>query len=82
MPWFVIGFVALVALNSVISIPDAPKKILITLTAVLLTMALAAMGLETDLRKLRMKGMRPFLLGALAWAFIGSFSLVAIKLFG
>ena len=82
VPWFVIGFVALVALNSVISIPDAPKKILITLTAVLLTMALAAMGLETDLRKLRMKGMRPFLLGALAWAFIGSFSLVAIKLFG
>ena len=81
VPWFVIGFVALVLLNSVVSIPDAPKKILITLTAVLLTMALAAMGLETDLRKLRMKGLRPFLLGALAWAFIGSFSLVAIKLF-
>lgn len=81
VPWFVIGFVALVALNSVISIPDAPKKILITLTAVLLTMALAAMGLETDLRKLRMKGVRPFLLGAMAWVFISCFSLVAITLF-
>lgn len=81
VPWFVIGFVALVALNSVISIPDAPKKILISVTVVLLTMALAAMGLETDLRKLRMKGVRPFLLGAMAWAFIGSFSLGAIVLF-
>lgn len=81
VPWFVIGFVALVAVNSMVTIPDAPKKILITLTAVLLTMALAAMGLETDLRKLRMKGVRPFLLGAIAWAFIGSFSLGAIVLF-
>ena len=39
------------------------------------------MGLETDLRKLRMKGMRPFLLGAMAWVFIASFSLAAIALF-
>ena len=82
VPWFVIGFVVLVALNSVITLPDAPKRALITLTAILLTMALAAMGLETDLRKLRMKGARPFLLGALAWVFIGSFSLAAIQLFG
>lgn len=81
VPWFVIGFVALVALNSVVSIPDAPKNILITATTVLLTMALAAMGLETDLRKLRMKGMRPFLLGAMAWVFIAGFSLAAIALF-
>lgn len=82
VPWFVIGFVVLVALNSVIMLPDAPKRALITLTAILLTMALAAMGLETDLRKLRMKGVRPFLLGAMAWLFIGSFSLAAIQLFG
>lgn len=81
VPWFVIGFVALVALNSVITLPSALKQILITLTAVLLTMALAAMGLETDLRKLRMKGWRPFLLGALSWFFIAGFSLSAIVLF-
>lgn len=82
VPWFVIGFVVLVAVNSVIMLPDAPKRALITLTAVLLTMALAAMGLETDLQKLRMKGVRPFLLGAMAWLFIGSFSLLAITLLG
>ena len=81
IPWFVIGFVALVALNSAITLPSALKQMLITLTAVLLTMALAAMGLETDLRKLRMKGWRPFLLGALSWFFIAGFSLSAIVLF-
>ncbi len=82
VPWFVIGFIGLVVLNSVVSIPDAPKKLLIILTTILLTMALAAMGLETDLRKLRMKGLRPFFLGAMAWVFIASFSFAAIQLFG
>jgi uncharacterized integral membrane protein (TIGR00698 family) len=82
VPWFVIGFIGLVALNSLVTIPQQPRQALVTLTAVLLTMALAAMGLETDLRKLRMKGVRPFLLGAMAWVFIASFSLGAIVLFG
>ena len=35
-----------------------------TLSTLLLTMALAAMGLETDARKLRARGLRPFALGA------------------
>jgi uncharacterized integral membrane protein (TIGR00698 family) len=82
VPWFVIGFVGLVVLNSMIVVPDAPRKVLIVSTTILLTMALAAMGLETDLRKLRMKGLRPLLLGAGAWIFIGTFSLAAIHLFG
>jgi uncharacterized membrane protein YadS len=33
-------------------------------------MSLAALGLETDLRKLRMKGPRPLALGAAGWVFI------------
>lgn len=81
VPWFVIGFVALVALNSVVTVPAAMQHAIVLLTTVLLTMALAAMGLETDLRKLKAKGLRPFVLGATAWAFIASFSLAAIKLF-
>ena len=82
VPWFVIGFVALVAFNSVVTLPTAPKHLMVLLTTVLLTMALAAMGLETDVRKLKAKGLRPFALGALAWLFIAGFSLTAIKLFG
>lgn len=80
VPWFVIGFVALVVFNSLVVVPEAFKQAAITLTAILLTMALAAMGLETDLGRLRRKGLRPFLLGAMAWLFIGTFSLVSISL--
>jgi uncharacterized membrane protein YadS len=45
-------------------------------------MALAAMGLETDLRKLAAAGLRPALLGAGAWVFIMGISLGLIILTG
>ena len=43
-------------------------------------MALAAMGLETDIAKLRAKCLRPLLLGLAAFPFIASFSLMLVKL--
>jgi uncharacterized integral membrane protein (TIGR00698 family) len=79
MPWFVLGFIAMVGLNSVISIPSDSKAAIVTATSFLLSMALAAMGLETDIRKLRAKGLRPLLLGAGAFLFIASFSLLLVK---
>jgi uncharacterized integral membrane protein (TIGR00698 family) len=82
MPWFVLGFVAVVALNSLVTIPAADRAWIAAITTFLLSIALAAMGLETDLRKLAARGIRPALLGALAFLFIASFSLVLIKLWG
>jgi uncharacterized membrane protein YadS len=80
MPWFVLGFVAVVGLNSLIRIPAGAKAEIAAVTTFLLSVALAAMGLETDIRKLLARGIRPALLGALAFVFIASFSLVLIKL--
>jgi uncharacterized integral membrane protein (TIGR00698 family) len=82
MPWFVLGFVALVGLNSLIPIPAEAKIWIAAATTFLLSIALAAMGLETDVRKLTARGIRPALLGALAFLFIASFSLALIKLIG
>src|SRR5262249_22949061 len=82
LPWFVLGFIALVGLNSVVTIPDADRKLVVTLTTLLLTIALAAMGLETDISKLYARGFRPAILGALAFLFIAAFSLLLIKLVG
>ncbi len=75
-----LGFVALVGLNSVVSVPAALKFPIVTLTTFLLSMALAAMGLETDIRKLRAKGLRPLLLGLAAFVFIAAFSLALVKM--
>ncbi|MEH2477720.1 putative integral membrane protein (TIGR00698 family) [Nitrobacteraceae bacterium AZCC 2146] len=82
VPWFVLGFVALVGVNSVVAIPAGAKIWIVALTTFLLSVALAAMGLETDIRKLTAKGFRPALLGALAFLFIAGFSLTLIKLMG
>lgn len=80
MPWFVLGFLAMVVLNSIVVIPAEAKAVLVAATTFLLSMALAAMGLETDFAKLRAKGCRPFLLGFAAFIFIGSLSLVLVKM--
>ncbi|WP_081492409.1 MULTISPECIES: YeiH family protein [Bradyrhizobium] len=82
IPWFAIGFVAIAALNSVVCIPAGLRSATITFSTFLLTMALAAMGLETDVSKLYAEGLRPAMLGGLAFLFIAAFSLILIKLAG
>jgi uncharacterized integral membrane protein (TIGR00698 family) len=79
-PWFVLGFIATAALNSIVTIDAVPKAALVAGTTFLLSMALAALGLETDIRKMRAKGMRPLLLGATATLFIALLSLILVKL--
>lgn len=80
LPWFVLGFVALVGVNSLVAVPAEIKAGAAQLTTALLTLSLAAMGLETSLPKLRAKGLRPLLLGAAASAFIALFSLALVEL--
>jgi uncharacterized integral membrane protein (TIGR00698 family) len=81
MPWFVLGFIALVGLNSVITVPAGIKAI-VAITTFLLSMALAAMGLETDVAKLRAKGVRPLILGLAAFLFVATFSLGLVEIMG
>jgi uncharacterized integral membrane protein (TIGR00698 family) len=78
LPWFVLGFIALAGLNSVFAIPPHLKTVAVPATSFLLSMALAAMGLETDIRKLKAKGFKPFLVGLAAFLFIASFSLTLV----
>jgi len=82
LPWFVLGFIALVGLNSVVAIPPDAKKLIITLTTFLLSVALAALGLEVDISKFYAKGLRPAILGTVAFLFIATLCLILIKLTG
>jgi uncharacterized integral membrane protein (TIGR00698 family) len=80
VPWFVLGFVAMMLFNSLDPIPPLEKVYLVQATTFLLTVALAAMGLQTDIRKLRAKGWKPLFVGAGAWLFISAFSLALVEL--
>lgn len=79
LPWFVLGFVAVVGVNSLEVFPTEAKSLILQANGFLLSMALAAMGLETDVRKLARKGVRPLFLGAASSLFIATFSLLLIK---
>jgi len=58
----------------------ADAKAWIVAAATFLSIALAAIGLETDIGRLTAKGFRPALPGALAFLFIAGFGLTLIRL--
>ncbi|MEV4605735.1 YeiH family putative sulfate export transporter [Neorhizobium sp. LMR1-1-1.1] len=82
MPWFVLGFIAMMLVNSAVSIPADMSRHIVMLTNFLLSMALAAMGLQANIGKLRAEGWRPLALGAFGWIFIAAFGYATLKLFG
>ncbi len=82
MPWFVLGFVGMMLVNSALAIPEDIGRGMATFTNTLLSMALAAMGLQANVGRLKAEGWRPLALGAFGWLFISVFGLVMLKLFG
>jgi len=75
VPLFVIGFLALAALNSLIHMPHELTAVTGQISGFLLAMALGAMGLKTHIDALKAKGWSPLLLGALGTLFISLFTL-------
>lgn len=76
MPWFVFGFLGMVILGDAVTLDPAMRSGAQLVTQALLSFALAAVGLETDFRKLVAQGWRPLALGAAATLFIGTTTLL------
>nr|WP_245429952.1 YeiH family protein [Mesorhizobium sp. WSM3859] len=79
MPWFVAAFVAVVALNSLVAVPAQIHSAIALAAQIMLTMGLAALGLQDDISQIRSRGLRPLLLAFSAFIFIGCFSLILVK---
>lgn len=75
VPWFLVAFLLAAAVNSAGLVPAAAHPGLKELSALLVTVALCAVGLSTDLAALRRTGPRPLLLGACLWAVVSVSSL-------
>ena len=80
VPFFAFGFLVLVVVNTLFPLGDALKGEMAAGTTFLLAVAVAAIGLETDFRKLLGMGLRPLILGVAAWIFISvtGFGLVSL----
>jgi uncharacterized integral membrane protein (TIGR00698 family) len=73
VPWFALGFVAVVLFNSVSLLPEPLRSALVALDTFILAIAMVALGLTTHVSAVRRAGSRPLLLGGLlfAWLILG-----------
>ena len=90
-PYFVLGFIGMIIFrnigdqlflsensqpiwqNSVLTIKDSAK--------VFLSMAMAAVGLSTNLKDLKSMGYKPFIVGFIAMVTVGLVSIISMKIF-
>jgi uncharacterized integral membrane protein (TIGR00698 family) len=75
VPWFLVAFVAVAALHTFGLIPLFSLPILHQLALLFIAIALAAVGLSTDVSALRRAGARPLLLGLILWVAVSLTSL-------
>ncbi|HET9074009.1 MAG TPA: putative sulfate exporter family transporter [Solirubrobacteraceae bacterium] len=75
VPWFLLWFVAASAADSLGLFSAGTRTDLSHLGLALTTLALAAVGLSTNLRELRSTGPRPLILGAVVWGAVALSSL-------
>ena len=77
VPWFALGFLAVIAFNSFDLLPAAVVDVINYIDTFLLTMAMAALGAETSVDKFKKAGAKPFVLAFLIyiWLLVGGWAL-------
>lgn len=81
-PYFVLGFVGMAILNTIGVFPKEVVTQVNGISSFLILMALAGVGLGTNLGQMRKTGLKPFYLGLLAATMVASLSLGLIVFLG
>ena len=89
-PYFVLGFVGMIVLRNIgdqfflVSYNDLWLNTVLTIKSsskVFLTMAMAAIGLSTNLKDLKSMGYKPFVVGFIGMATVGVVSILSIEIY-
>lgn len=80
VPRFVLAFLLVVMLNTVLAFPEPVRQALHQLDVLLLATAMAALGLETRWDRLKALGVRPLLLAAILFAVLVAGGQVLVRL--
>lgn len=81
-PWFVLGFVLTAILNTFLPIPASVSETLVAIGKFMIIMAMTAIGLNTNLKKLLTNGLKPICLGLCCWFVVAVVSLVVQHFIG
>ena len=78
VPWFAFGFLGVIVFNSFVPLPSAGVDVINYADTFLLTMAMTALGMETDINKFKKAGPKPFLLAFIlyVWLLAGGYAMV------
>lgn len=78
LPYFIFTFIGVAILNSVVSIPKDALDFINTGDTFLLTMAMSALGMETQFSKFKQAGAKPIILASLLfiWLIVAGYFLV------
>lgn len=82
VPWFVALFIAMVVVRSVGVLPEHLVKSLVTADTMLLTVAMAGLGLDLRWAKVRAAGVRPLYVAAIASLFMAVSTLALVRVLG
>lgn len=80
IPYFVFGFIAMVGVNSLDLIPEATVRYINVIDGFLLTVAMSAMGIETNINKMKGVGMKPIYAAFLIFIFLFFVGIASIKI--
>lgn len=70
IPWFAVGFIVMAGINSLGILPEALVKNGVILDNILLTLAMAALGLTTHISAVRKAGTKPLILAAVLFVWL------------
>lgn len=78
VPWFALGFLVVIGFNSFDLLPANVIDFINGLDTFLLTMAMTALGAETNIEKFKKAGAKPFVLALVlyGWLLVGGYMLV------
>jgi uncharacterized integral membrane protein (TIGR00698 family) len=81
-PWFVLFFILAAVVNTFAGLPGWVSNDLSTLGKFMIVMAMSAIGLNTNIKKLLSNGIKPIFLGLCCWFAVAAVSVVVQKIMG
>jgi uncharacterized integral membrane protein (TIGR00698 family) len=75
-PWFILWFLVASLLNTVGIFPESSIKYINALGKFMIVMALSAIGLSSDFKKMMKSGFKPILLGVIVWFNVAAVSII------
>lgn len=80
IPWFALGFLAVIGFNSFDLLPVSLVDFINNVDTFLLTMAMTALGAETSIEKFKKAGAKPFILALILYGWLLTGGYVLVKL--